>query len=250
MISLEQIEFHITDRCNLSCPFCTHYSNFHISNKDVRLQETIEHWNLWSQKITPVRFWILGGEPTLHDDFVSFVSEAKRIWAHSIVGIVSNGLALKKHQGLSEVLKNCTLAISFHGIREDDIRNQISKLNLDSSTTVEIRNSNNTWTNYYKIENGVAIPFSDGNQRQSWERCNSKKCTVLKDNKLWKCPQVAFAESVGINWFEGYEPCNLTDDIQSWLLKEDELCCSNCPAYPKFLSEEEQRSAQKLPIIQ
>lgn len=224
---ISQLEYHVLDACNFSCKFCAHYSDLHRSSKRVKLEDAIQEWLLWSSRIVPQVFWILGGEPTIHKDLCSLIVAAKLIWKDSVIGVVTNGTLLERHYAIGQLLAGNRLAVSMHGTREEEI---LSNARKTGHPSVEIRQSEANWQQWYKIVDGKFQPFEDGDQRSSWKNCNASQCKILRDGKLWKCPQVALAKGVGIDWFDGYSPCSVEDDIAAWVAREDEACCANCPS--------------------
>ena len=66
------------------------------------------------------------------------------------------------------------------------------------------------------------IPYDDNNPRKSWENCISKHAIQLHENKLWKCPALAYLpmQSKKYNLSDKWEPylkytpidVNSTDD--------------------------------------
>lgn len=249
MNTLENLEYHITDKCNLNCKNCAHYSNLHRSSRVISIEEAIEEWSEWSELIHPRVFWILGGEPTLNKNLDCLILAAKQIWKKSVIGLITNGLKLKNHYALMNVLANTKLNVSLYGIREEEIRNNITACNLPESCIVWLKELSDTWYQFYKTTDRGIEPYTDNNQRKSWEICQSKKCHVLRDGKLWKCPPVTFSKSVGIDWFDEYDPCGPQDDIRKWLDREDETCCKNCPAAITELEPMQDKNYVKIPIV-
>lgn len=235
-----QLEYHVVDSCNFSCKFCAHYSDFHNSKKRVSVKEAVAEWSLWSHRVIPDVFWILGGEPTLHSDLCSLVVAAKIVWKDSRIGVGTNGTLLGRHYAIGQLMLGNRVAVSLHGTKEEEILKTVSGLGVD----VELRRSHDNWTQWYQIVDGVPRPFDDGNQRESWVNCNANQCKILRDGSLWKCPQVALAGSVGIDWFSDYEPlghdCS-DESLLQWLSMEDEACCGRCPSCPTSRSSSVQK---------
>lgn len=232
---LKSLDYHIIDACDRSCNYCSHYSNFTVPKNLADLDKSIEEWTFWSQYLRPDNFILLGGEPTLHPQLIDFILAAKTIWSGSNITLISNGLHIDKFHRLEEVLQGHTLRITIHdkGVKGEELRQRCRKLpiNVVFNETVQF------WSRWYKInERGEKEPFQDNNQRASWESCIANKCHVLRDNSIWKCPQTAYASTVGITWFN-YKPLTDPKDLKEWLEREDEYCCSNCPAtHPQLIT--------------
>jgi hypothetical protein len=239
---LYSLDYHIADECNLSCAYCNHYSNFHRSKTLKTLEQATAEWSDWSSQIIPEELMLLGGEPTVNPELPEIIEAAKEFWPFSRINLFSNGFKLKSHPGLASALVGCRLILSMHRGPENETRNRrIGRGFASMGIDVELRDVNSNWRRFYQVdENGKEMPFSDDQQRKSWETCASKKCHVLKDGKLYKCPQTAFAADAGIDFehFKTYDACSPGDDIEAWLAREDEPCCSHCPATPSMVNIE------------
>lgn len=255
MIQVNQIEYHVVDACNLSCEFCTHYSNFKGPANFKTVEQCEQEWSVWADRIQLNRFHIIGGEPLLNPDIVKIVQLAFRMWPSTTIYLYSNGLLLKKHPGLRGALKGGRYALGLHYCDERDQATEkfVRSFFMGTGVAVDVINGALGWLQFYKIENGNPVPYSDENQRASWECCVAAQqgCLVLRDGKLWKCPQVAFADRAGVaHWFDGYQACSPNDDIASWLAKEDESCCSRCPSQPQFTKHGSDHMNARLPLVQ
>lgn len=239
MIQVKQLDYHIVDACNLACEFCTHYSNFR-GPANILSPEAIEmEWGPWAQKIVPHHINLIGGEPLLNPGIVDIVRLAFCTWPSSVICLYSNGLLLKRHPGLRGVLKGGRYVLGLHygDSRDKETEAFVRDFFLDTGVQVNVVDGMKGWLQFYKIsDTGDLLPFADNDQRSSWENCVAaqQRCFVLKDSRLWKCPQVAYAKRAGISWFDDYESCGIDGDIESWIRLEDEACCKNCPAAERF----------------
>lgn len=256
MIPIKQIEYHVADACNLACEFCTHYSNFKGPANILSPEEIELEWEAWSQRIVPSRVHLIGGEPLLNPNIVDIVRLAFRTWPLSTIYLYSNGLLLKNHPGLRGALKGGRYALGLHYCDDRDKETELFVRNffLDTGVEVDVVDGAEGWLQFYKFDqDGNPVPYTDNNHRSSWENCVAaqQKCLVLRNGKLWKCPQVAFADRAGIaHWFDGYSPCSIDDDIQAWLSLEDENCCSKCPAQQQFTEHGAAYMRPRLPIVE
>jgi hypothetical protein len=86
-------------------------------------------------------------------------------------------------------------------------------------------------------------PFSDGDQRASWENCPAKTCVQLLEGKLWKCPAIAYLPmqhakyQLGAEWqpylrYEALGASATQSEVAAFLGREDEPVCLMCPAQP------------------
>lgn len=248
------IDYHVVDACNLACEFCTHYSNFKGPANVMSVDDIRKEWGLWSPLINPERVHLIGGEPLLNPSIVEIVRLAFQVWNESTICLYSNGLLLKNHPELKEALRGGRYALGLHyGDHRDAETERFVRNFFGPDVEVDIVDGSKEWLQFYKFDSGIPVPYSDGNPRESWENCvaGQSRCYVLKSGKLWKCPQVAFADRAGVShWFDGYQPCFVNDDIQEWLSREDEHCCSNCPAKPQLTDHGASFMKPRLPIVE
>ena len=67
---LKEITIQLTDRCNLSCPYCFAPKNF---RKDLS-KNNLDQFTSFCLKDLPECIHITGGEPSLHDNFVDILA--------------------------------------------------------------------------------------------------------------------------------------------------------------------------------
>src|SRR5437870_10510402 len=87
---IERLELHVTHACNLACESCSHYSN-HNHHGNLTLAEADRWMAGWSKRLAVSEFHLLGGEPTIHPELVSFVHLARQHWPDTIIKIRTNG---------------------------------------------------------------------------------------------------------------------------------------------------------------
>ena len=93
---LNYVETHLADHCNLNCKGCYHYApiaetrfaDIREHEKDMRRLKQLFH------EVRKIR--LLGGEPLLHPDLVSFIEATRRIFPQSDIRIATNGILLPK----------------------------------------------------------------------------------------------------------------------------------------------------------
>jgi organic radical activating enzyme len=114
-IFIDRLEFYITNVCNLTCSGCNRYNNYKFSGwwswadaEPVLTQ--------WAEKINIRQRVILGGEPLLNPDIVSWIKGVSRLWPdYKGVQIQSNGTRLDLVNGLYDALIDGSwIGISLH----------------------------------------------------------------------------------------------------------------------------------------
>src|SRR5262245_44398582 len=71
---------------------------------------------LWSERLRPSHFRLLGGEPTLHPRLMDFIVLTRGSWPASQLWLVTNGFFLHRHATLPAVLESTKtrLCVSIH----------------------------------------------------------------------------------------------------------------------------------------
>lgn len=251
MIDIRNIEIHVSHACNLFCSQCTHYSNF--SHKGMLSKEDANfEMGLWSQRINPRMFSMLGGEPAVNKELCDIVRLSRKHWRNKIQ-LVSNGFLLKNHPDLPKILSDvdCSLEISIHHNSEEyqekfkPVRELVLNWEEKYGIRLNIRQSVDRWIRAY-LGNGPDMqPYQDGNPRKSWEVCRSRWCPQIFEGQIYKCPQIAYLamqlEKIGSKkgWekYLEYKPISSDcthEELKEFLNREDESCCNMCPANPEL----------------
>lgn len=246
---IRSLDYHIIDACNLACEWCTHYSNFKQPKNARRLDESRAEWEPWAKIVRPQMFVVLGGEPTLHPELCDFVRMAREVWCDSKIRVITNGFYLERHPGLPDALGDGDLVISLHHRYQDDerrIRSTVAPW-IFAGMNVQFW-SESGWRKGYQMTNGRPTPF-DGEMNQSYDCCIAKNCKVLRDGQIWKCPQLAFASTVGIDWphFAAYRPLQLDGDHAEFFARQAEPACSHCPAEAQVVTISDPRPTRERP---
>lgn len=192
--TLDYIEFHISDHCNLNCAYCTHFSplaepafyEFENFKKDI-----IQLSKLTNSYIKDIR--ILGGEPLLNERCTEYIEITRKFFPASKISLVTNGILLSKQS--MEFWKCC---------RENKILIDCSRypINLDYSQIEQLCkdnnvgfyfNGNNTNSRYFlkvALDKDGKVPFE-----KSYLICNCmSKCAFLRDGRIYHCPIIGNIE--------------------------------------------------------
>jgi uncharacterized radical SAM superfamily Fe-S cluster-containing enzyme len=118
-----QVNIDLTNRCNLSCPWCFANANSTGSLYEVS-REQIEMMLKTAREVEPRRnktIQYAGGEPTLHPDFVWACRRAKELGFRYVM-VATNGLAFAKSAEFAERCREAgldALYLQFDGMTED-----------------------------------------------------------------------------------------------------------------------------------
>jgi organic radical activating enzyme len=114
-ILIERLEFYITNVCNLTCSGCNRYNNYKFSGWE-SWAEAEPILTKWAEKIDIRHPVILGGEPLLNPDIVSWIKGLRRLWPrYNGVQVLSNGTRLDQVKGLYDAISHSNwIGISLH----------------------------------------------------------------------------------------------------------------------------------------
>lgn len=251
MKGIRHLEIHLAHGCNLSCESCSHYSN--QGHKGILSLEAADRWmSLWSQRLSPQTFSLLGGEPTIHPDMAGFVALSRRHWPAAHLRLVTNGFFLHRHPDLPVVLQgdpNACIYLSIHHNAPEyraklrPVLMLLSNWTRDYGIKVRFYNSFRNWTRRYHGNGSAMEPFKDAQPRQSWERCPAKYCPQLFEGKIWKCAPLAYLKlqdakyRLSESWnpylqYQPLEPDCTVEQLTEFFRREDEPSCGMCPANP------------------
>lgn len=258
--SIYDLEVHIIHVCNLFCNNCSHYMN-HSHQGTLSLEEAEFWFKTWNCRLKPTKFVLLGGEPTLHPELSEMILLARKMWPSSELHLFTNGYFLKNHPNLEKVLRDTKtlLKISIHG----DVFNQLGLMketpeyNEKFKEIIEITNkwqgvrfmwpkSFEKWYQLYKGYGDSMEPFKDNNPRKSWEICTAKLCHQIHENKIWKCPRIAYLGmqkskfNLSKDWddylkYQALEHTCNHQQLVEFFQREEENICSMCPAYERVI---------------
>ena len=99
--SIETLEIHIVEHCNLLCKGCVHFSPL-AKEEFLSLEEfrnDLERMHELTDGNIKI-FNILGGEPLLHPQCLEFLKTTREIFPNSVVKLVTNGILLPEQPDL------------------------------------------------------------------------------------------------------------------------------------------------------
>lgn len=91
-VFIPNIEFYITNVCNLSCENCNRFNNYDFKGWQRWSDHEVEYAE-WAKKIRLQRITILGGEPLLNPSICDWVDGINNLWGKP-VQVLTNGTRL------------------------------------------------------------------------------------------------------------------------------------------------------------
>lgn len=193
MIQVPYLEFHITHQCNLHCDGCANYRNYGFKD-EMKFDDHKEYLRLWSRRIYPQSFRLLGGEPSLHENMLDYIILAHSLWPAASRSLVTNGAFLHRHKELENVLRatGTSLHLSFHSNDPkylDWLRPIVAHIKAFQGVEV----SCGDYRKFKRLYRGVGaamMPYADNAPVQSFSNCVGYACKNLGNGRLWKCPAI------------------------------------------------------------
>ncbi|MDR0538612.1 MAG: radical SAM protein [Tannerellaceae bacterium] len=189
------LHLHLTDHCNLDCRGCDNFSPLSpevfadiktFENDCARISE-LTHGNV--QEIQ-----LLGGEPLLHPDVISFINISRKYFPSVSINIITNGILLTKQK--DEFWDSC---------RRNKIQIIVTKypIKLNHDAIEKYVRSQGVMFDYYGSTGSVLKSMQCSpldlsgcqNPRDSFLRCNSaNRCISLDNGKIYTCSVIPYAK--------------------------------------------------------
>jgi organic radical activating enzyme len=99
---IPNIEFYITNVCNLTCSNCNRFNNHDFAGWQ-RWSDYNAQYELWAQHVRLQRITILGGEPLLNPTLLDWVDGINQLWGKT-VQVLTNGTRLNQFPNLYDRL--------------------------------------------------------------------------------------------------------------------------------------------------
>jgi Radical SAM superfamily len=261
-VSCPPLELHLTHTCNLTCLGCNHYSNYRLENWYITPKQLEEWAEIWSDRVVPSTFNLLGGEPTLHPDLCELLLIATRYFdtgAPDVIGkecpvcLITNGSFLHRHPRLKNILieRRVRLFLSVHYDRRTDIIERVRAWEREGvAVTIYDYAVRKEWRKFYRGAGRNMEPFEDGLPEESWKHCSAKGYFQLFEGKIWKCANIAYLalakKALGLSqrWdrYLAYQPLESTasrSEMLEFFARNEESICNMCPSRPAIIENVE-----------
>lgn len=248
---LFNVDYHITDICNLNCAHCSHYCPLvkfipSIKHKSVE-QITADLTLLSKHKDYLERLGILGGEPCLHPQLSKILRIARGLFPKTKIVLTTNGTLTEKYLRWKDAIEEndiqlCVTLYPFKGDEQSAWQN--FKRISDFIPSVDVwAYPTQVGMTYHQLAYEPCI--KDDMDREEKDKLESKvfgcykrwQCNQLKDGKLWICHYAAYLDIL-----EKVFPnkVNIGQDAQCYLdlnndnLTEQDIYQWQCETYPKI----------------
>lgn len=227
--TLNYIELHLSDICQLNCKGCSHFAPIFYNNGDLDLTCIIKDFRHLGSVFANIRtIRLMGGEPFLCMDAVRYAEEIRKIFPRSDISIVTNGILFSaiRDEELQRLEESAIMiTLSDYGVA--DLR-QIQRIKR-SGVSFNMTSRINSFMKFFSEERG--------DKYANFRDCYVKSCTFYRNSKLYLCAAAAliyrFNEffSTAFPVDSGIPVSDIKDGykVLEWLSNPCELCafCNN-----------------------
>lgn len=211
------IEYSVTDICNRSCISCSHLAPLAKHANFVSVEEFARVTGILHKCLPDIHtFWLTGGEPTLHPEFMRLLKIARGIYSDAYIGIYSNGTTLAKYERDERfwefirengIVWGITVYEANFGYYEDIFKRHDCENNF---ALVRIGNWFTNLTVYSKEQ-----PVN----KEKYEQCGWERCKInIRNGRIYNCPSCEFADL-----FNGYFGKKLIVASEDYLVVDENL---------------------------
>jgi hypothetical protein len=239
MVVLPYVETHLTDHCNLNCAACGHYSPIAppwFANPDDFEQDMRRLSQLFCN-IEMIR--LMGGEPLLHPNVISFFAIVSRVFLASDLHLVTNGLLLERMPAVFwDACRVSRVAIDI-SVYPPAAKKVAAMAELVENNGLRLHAGNIT-THF----NAHMNFRGDSDAAVAFKACREKRNSpFLRDGRLYVCCMPALVQHFNARFgtyvpagggVDIYEP-GLTGARANDLLNEPSPTCAHCSYdFPEF----------------
>ncbi|GAB7140900.1 hypothetical protein RsTz2092_08550 [Deferribacterales bacterium RsTz2092] len=218
-VSLQSVDVHLAEHCNLGCFSCNHFSplaeeefaDLNITTRDLRRLSELTKGNVGI-------IYLVGGEPLLHPNIILFMQVARELFPDSDVHIITNGLLLLQQKPeFWEACKKYNIIMTptkYPGVDWDKIEKRADEFGykftyFDFSGTSE------------KVSRRFALDLTGSqDMKKSYENCCMACCSIgLSDGRLSTCSFVFNMRHFN-KYFKQNVPVTSADSIDIYKAKD------------------------------
>lgn len=226
---MPHIELHISDKCNLNCKGCSHFSPLYNDINAVfeKKMDDIKALKLLFDNI--FRIDILGGEPLLNPELKRYVVALREELPETFIQIYTNGLLIPKlEEDVLKAISDNNIGISISEYRPthnmiDTIKRKLEEFNIRYHIAE------------YDDKQIFNTPISTSSNSKYPRLCISDGCITISDGKISRCPTLMYIEKFneyfnqnlpteGIHMISEYtDGHKLLEDMKKWI-----PLCNHC----------------------
>ena len=206
----DPISVIINNTCNLTCSNCG--SNNQYNYRGVYdWAEYQKHFVEWQKKVRFTEINVVGGEPFVHPDLLTWATEIKKLWPDALVSVDTNGtlLHLEKNIRISRTLleNDIKLIVFWHSANDFDkgkiflnkilepyeiniiVDDGVTRYFKDDKCIAEIELIDEYFPSTIKeIKNGIVYLDDTDDIQGSHDVCHyAEDCTAIQCGLMYKC---------------------------------------------------------------
>lgn len=209
---LYQVEFYITNHCNITCNNCNRFNNHKITGSEDWIANR-EIYRNWSSVLDIEKIAILGGEPLMHPRLPTIINDIHEFWPQAEIELTTNGILLKKikPEVKQAIIENSVyLYVSIHSNQWIDsirgfVEDNFGKLEKtrhyrikpdnpagwdefvsESGNRIKLEYTSYFRKNSLKIKNG-RFSLHNSNREIAHTNCDARRIPHFWQGKMYKC---------------------------------------------------------------
>ena len=202
-IYVPNIEFYITNVCNLTCPQCNRFNDHNFTGgQDWKDYEEV--YTAWSKKIRLQKITILGGEPLLNPSITDWIRGIGRLW-NKRVNLLTNGTRLNHVPGLYDAMMSYRkdgghwIGISVHNVNDLELYfTEVKKFLSGPLEFFQGKENVQTWGADYAFEDKnqirVNLYIQDSFYKSAVQKNNLGKFTLYQSDPVEAHNSCGFAQ--------------------------------------------------------
>ena len=211
-IFVPNIEFYITNVCNLACPQCNRFNDHNFAGgQDWKDYEEV--YTAWSKKIRLQKVTILGGEPLLNPSICDWIRGINRLWDKR-VNLLTNGTRLNQVPGLYDAMMSYRKAggnwigISVHNVNDLDLYfEEVKKFLPGKLDFWQGKDNPTTWGADYSFEDKnqvrVNLYIQDSFYKSAVQKNSSGQFTLYQSDPVEAHNECGFAKCQCYHFIRG-----------------------------------------------
>lgn len=187
---LPRLDIHLSDKCNLNCVGCTHFSPL-FDEVGCDYETCMYDINLALKKFSGIaRLNLLGGEPLLNDDLPRIIAAIRDKLPNTSMVLFTNGLLLLKVSSLVlDVIKESRIKIYISEyVPTYRMINEIEKLLDSKGICYELSG--------YDEKKLFNKPLSQTINSKYEKKCMSNGCISISNGKIARCPTLLYVSKL------------------------------------------------------
>tara|TARA_R110002167_G_scaffold361924_1_gene580669 strand:+ start:1004 stop:1843 length:840 start_codon:yes stop_codon:yes gene_type:complete len=209
---LPYVESMLVYPCNLKCDGCSTFSDLTVQGY-VAADQGIAWLQQWAERFEIQAWGAMGGEPLMNPQMYDWIVAVRQLLPDAQIRFVTNGLLLERHWRIVELLNqigNCILKITVH-LSDKRIQSAIDRIqrsydwepvyeygihrhSLPNGMKFQV-NKPKWFTQTFQNTYADMLPW-DSNPVEAFDNCHQQTCSMLLEDKLYKCSNTALIPGV------------------------------------------------------